>query len=58
MDKSLKKEKNCIESYKPKKRNLKKTFNTFVPINYLPHAKPLKIFIDKSIEKTIQLNSK
>ncbi len=48
MEKSLNKEKNTIDSYKHKKRNLKKTFNTFVPINYLPHSKPLKLFLDKS----------
>ena len=48
MEKSKSKEKNNIHSYKTKPKNIFKTkIKTYIPINYLPHSKPLKILIDK-----------
>ncbi len=48
MEKSKSKEKNNINSYKMKPKNMfKKRIRTYIPINYLPHPKPLKLIIDK-----------
>ena len=50
MEKSKSKEKNNITSYKTRPKNIFKTrIKNSIPINYLPHPKPLKIIINKKI---------
>ncbi len=48
MEKSKSKEKNNITTYKTRPKNIFKTrIKNSIPINYLPHPKPLKLIIDK-----------